>query len=125
MREIFPTRDAGALCRGTREDEKREREREKASNYLQVAFSPGEFKTVGAKRTIEESSNIIHRMNACVYTCIDIYVHILYTFVYYILYVYIQNALLKFCCALKGERRGGGSFHVLEIATKVLITYFH
>lgn len=92
MREIFPTRDAGALCRGTREDEKREREREKASNYLQVAFSPGEFKTVGAKRTIEESSNIIHRMNACVYTCVYIYIctYIIYFCVLYIICTYTK-----------------------------------
>lgn len=91
MREIFPTRDAGALCRGTREDEKREREREKASNYLQVAFSPGEFKTVEAKRTIEESSNIIHRMNACVYTCVYIYMYIYYILLCIIYYMYIYK----------------------------------
>lgn len=89
MREIFPTRDAGALCRGTREDEKREREREKASNYLQVAFSPGEFKTVGAKRTIEESSNIIHRMN--VYIRVYIYMYIYYILLCIIYYMYIYK----------------------------------
>lgn len=77
MREIFPTRDAEALCRGRREDEKKERGEKKASNYLQVAFSRGEFKAVGAKRTIGESSNIIHRMDVCVCT--------------YIIYVYIKH----------------------------------